>query len=313
MNRGRLATIGTCLLAAATALAAQDAATALARGKVEADLGNHAAAAEAFASVLRSQEATPSQRWEALIRRGVAERESGNSVDAAASFEEAFRSYGRDPEALRFLVQALGGALPGEERWEAIWRQVTLDVDRRDPGHPVARIQWPGVEPVSGPGRGGLVTIDFRDGDLQDAFRLFADMSGMNVVVQPGTQGRLTYRCVDRPWDEALEQILAPNGFVARIQGNVVWIGRPEDLGERRPFAGKAISVKFQDESLAAALQEIASNGAATVDLAPGVVGRVTLELHEVPWDQAFDLLAHANGLTWTRSGDVLRVVPRKR
>jgi len=43
-----------------------------------------------------------------------------------------------------------------------------------------------------------------------------------------------------------------------------------------------------------------------------GVGGRVTLKLVEVPWDQAFDLLTCANGLTWTWTGDVIHVEVRK-
>jgi type II secretory pathway component HofQ len=42
-------------------------------------------------------------------------------------------------------------------------------------------------------------------------------------------------------------------------------------------------------------------------------MGRVFFELDEVPWDQAFDLLVRLNGLTWTRTGDVIRVEPARR
>ena len=33
------------------------------------------------------------------------------------------------------------------------------------------------------------ISLDFKDGNLQDIFRLFADISGLNVVVNPGVQG----------------------------------------------------------------------------------------------------------------------------
>src|SRR6185503_13277487 len=33
---------------------------------------------------------------------------------------------------------------------------------------------------------GHPISLDFKDGDLQDIFRLFADISGLNVVVNPG-------------------------------------------------------------------------------------------------------------------------------
>jgi type II secretory pathway component HofQ len=34
----------------------------------------------------------------------------------------------------------------------------------------------------------------------------------------------------------------------------------------------------------------------------------VTLKLNDVPWDQAFDLLARVNGLRWKRQGNVMAV-----
>jgi hypothetical protein len=41
-------------------------------------------------------------------------------------------------------------------------------------------------------------------------------------------------------------------------------------------------------------------------------MGRVTLMLQDVRWDQAFDALVWANGLTWTRTGDTIQVAVRR-
>jgi hypothetical protein len=297
----------------AASLGGEDPASAIARGKLEADLGHPAVAAEAFASVARATQATAAQRWEALVRLAVARRDAGEAKASAAAFEEAYRGYGKDPDALRFLILAAGGAVPGQERWEEMWRQVTLDVDRRDPERPRVRVRWPGVAAGLCPCNGSPVDLDFKDGDYSDIFRLFADLSGLNVVVQPLTQGHVTYRVAHRPWDEALEQLLAPNGLVARLEGNVLWIGRPEEAGERRSFTGRATSFEYVDKDLVDALQEIAANGGVRLDVPPAVQGRVTFKLDAVPWDQALDLLLRANGLTWTRTADVIHVRVRQR
>jgi hypothetical protein len=301
------------VLLAVSAARAEEPAQALARGKLEADLGHHGVAAEAFASVSSSPQATAPQRWEAQVRFAVARRDGGDAKGSVDAFEEAFRSYGKDPDALRFLILAAGGAIPGKQRWEEVWRRVALDVDRRDADRPLVRIRWPGVPYGLCPCKGTAVSLDFKDGDFQQIFRLFADISGLNVVVQPGTQGQVTYRGNNRPWDEVLEQLLAANGLVARIQGNVLWIGRPDEAGERRSFAGRPIRIEFVDKGLVEALEEIASNGHASVEVPPNVAGRVTLKLDDVPWDQAFDLLANVNGLTWARTADVIHVAVRRR
>jgi type II secretory pathway component HofQ len=157
------------------------------------------------------------------------------------------------------------------------------------------------------------VTLHFQDGDLQDIFRAFADISGLNVVVHPGTQGLVTYHGRDVPWDEVLDRLLAPNGFVARVEGNVLEIGQPRKLGEKRSFSGAAISFDYRDKELVETLREVAAHAHASVEVPEGVMGRVFFKLDEVPWDQAFDLLVRLNGLTWTRTGDVIRVEPRRR
>ena len=106
---------------AAVAAGAEDPAQALARGKLEADLGHHAVAAEAFASVAQAPQATAPQRWEALVRLGVARRDAGDAKGAPTRSRRPSARYGKDPEALRFLLQAVGSALPGRERWEEVW------------------------------------------------------------------------------------------------------------------------------------------------------------------------------------------------
>jgi hypothetical protein len=298
---------------AAAAVSAEEPADALARGKLESDLGHPAVAAEAFTSVARSEQATVPQRWEALVRLGVARRDAGDAVGSVSAFEDAFRRYGKDPEALRFLLVALERAVPAQERWEQVYRQVTLDVDRRVPERPVVRVFWPGVPVGLCPCSGLPVDLDFKDGNLQDVFRLFADVSGLNVVVQPGVQGRVDYRANGVPWDEVLERMLAPYGYVAQLEGNVLWIGRPGEAGERRSFRGAPTSFEYADKDLVEVLREVAANGRASVEVAEGVAGHVTFKLAEVPWDQAFDLLVRVNGLTWSRTGEVIRVGFRER
>jgi type IV pilus assembly protein PilQ len=42
----------------------------------------------------------------------------------------------------------------------------------------------------------------------------------------------------------------------------------------------------------------------------PGVTGKVTLKLNEVPWDQALDLILKANNLGYTLENNVIRIAP---
>jgi type II secretory pathway component HofQ len=187
-------------------------------------------------------------------------------------------------------------------------------VDRRVPDRPLARVRWPGLPFGLCPCSGAPADVDFQDAHLWDVLRWIADTSRLNVVVHPGVRnGQVTYHAKKVPWDEALERVLAPNGLVARLDGNVVEIGPPRKFGARRAFKGAAISFDYEDKDLIETLREVAAHGHASVEVPEGVMGKVTLKLDGVPWDQAFDLLVRLNGLAWTRTGDVIRVEPPRR
>jgi type IV pilus secretin PilQ/predicted competence protein len=77
---------------------------------------------------------------------------------------------------------------------------------------------------------GAPISLDFKDGDLQDIFRLFADISGLNVVVNPGVSGKVTLKLNEVPWDQALDLILKTNGLGYTLEDNVIRIAKLSDL-----------------------------------------------------------------------------------
>jgi type IV pilus secretin PilQ/predicted competence protein len=99
---------------------------------------------------------------------------------------------------------------------------------------------------------GHPITFDFKDGDLQDIFRLFADISGLNVVVNPGISGKVTLKLTEVPWDQALDLILKINSLGYTIEDNVLRIARVSDLqreeSDRRKLAEeKALAGELTD------------------------------------------------------------------
>jgi len=77
---------------------------------------------------------------------------------------------------------------------------------------------------------GTPISLDFKDGDLQDIFRLFSDISGLNVVVNPGVSGKVTLKLNEVPWGRALELILKTNGLGCVLEENVIRIAHLSDL-----------------------------------------------------------------------------------
>jgi len=287
----------------------------MAEGKAETDLGRYDAAIRALNAIVDAPDASDELRAEALVRLGAARRSAGDLEGALQAFERASKAPGLASETKALLVQALGGALPGADRWADIWRRVSFTVDRSEPARPTLAVVWPDVTHANAY-RGKPLTLRRWQGDLQELFRLIADVSGLNVVVNPGVHGRAVIHMENQPWDRILDHVLSANGLAYQWEDNVLRIARPRQLWRPRHFSGRRIDLDWgtngrsPGRDLREGLAELAAVGGATVVIDPAVEGNVVLKLNQVRWDQAFDIVVRVNGLDWTRDGDSLKVFP---
>jgi type IV pilus assembly protein PilQ len=112
---------------------------------------------------------------------------------------------------------------------------------------------------------GTPITLDFKDGDLQDIFRLFADISGLNVVVNPGVSGKVTLKLTEVPWDQALDLILKTNGLGYTLEDNVIRIAKLTDLQKEEQDRRKLEEEKALAGALADYTKRISYAKAATI------------------------------------------------
>ncbi|HEV2176018.1 MAG TPA: type IV pilus secretin PilQ [Terriglobia bacterium] len=89
-----------------------------------------------------------------------------------------------------------------------------------------------GQQPVSaGPKyTGEPISVNLKDVDLKDFFRLIHEISGLNVVLDPQVHGTLTIVLDDVPWDQALDIVLKNNDLARELEGNVLRIATVETL-----------------------------------------------------------------------------------
>ena len=71
---------------------------------------------------------------------------------------------------------------------------------------------------------GEIISLDLKDYDIKDFFRLISEISGLNVVLDPNVTGMVTLKLTDVPWDQALDVVLRNNQLGAQLQGNVLRI-----------------------------------------------------------------------------------------
>ena len=71
---------------------------------------------------------------------------------------------------------------------------------------------------------GEPISVNLKNVDLQDFFRLIHEISGLNVVVDPNVKGTVTIVLDNVPWDQALDIVLRNNDLEKQLDGNVLRI-----------------------------------------------------------------------------------------
>jgi type IV pilus assembly protein PilQ len=90
--------------------------------------------------------------------------------------------------------------------------------------------QQAATPPPAGRYSGEPISVNLKDVDLRDFFRLIHEISGLNVVVDPAVKGSLTIVLDDVPWDQALDIVLKNNDLDKQLDGNVLRIATKETL-----------------------------------------------------------------------------------
>ncbi|MFO8046327.1 MAG: type IV pilus secretin PilQ [Halomonas sp.] len=85
---------------------------------------------------------------------------------------------------------------------------------------------------------------------------------------------------------------------------------RDRRVREQFPYTGERITLNFQDIEVRSVLAIIADFTGLNLVASDSVQGRVTLNLEDVPWDQALDLVLKSHGLASRQEGNVIVVAP---
>jgi type II secretory pathway component HofQ len=71
---------------------------------------------------------------------------------------------------------------------------------------------------------GQLVTIDAKEMDLGDFFRLMARTANVNVVLHPAVAGKVNLMVTDAPWEQVMDSVLKNYGLAKEVEGNILRI-----------------------------------------------------------------------------------------
>ena len=116
---------------------------------------------------------------------------------------------------------------------------------------------------------GKKITLDFKDADIGNILRLFAEVSDLNIIATEDVKGTVTVRLVDVPWDQALDVVLQAKNLGMERIGNVIRIAPIDRLRRERETKAKAIKATEELEPLLTELIPVSySKGA---ELAPKI------------------------------------------
>ncbi|WP_081785962.1 type IV pilus secretin PilQ, partial [Halomonas sp. BC04] len=212
---------------------------------------------------------------------------------------------------------------------------------------PVARQATPAPAPAPASGRPVIEDIDFRRGE-GGAGRLIVtfDRAGVDARVREEGRNRIVADIRDVELPASHDQVLDVSDFntplrritprVGRdgvtfdIEGSgefamlstqsgrqltieaqpVAQAERDQRVRQQFPYTGERITLNFQDIEVRSVLAVIADFTGLNLVASDSVTGRVTLNLQDVPWDQALDLVLKSHGLASRQEGNVIVVAP---
>jgi type IV pilus assembly protein PilQ len=166
---------------------------------------------------------------------------TADSTEPTARAQEAAAKFA-DKTAPELLPAKMNAAPSQSASGAGITPAVNLAAEQRSQS---------GQQPASvGPKyTGEPISVNLKDVDLKDFFRLIHEISGLNVVLDPNVHGTLTVVLDDVPWDQALDIVLKNNDLARELEGNVLRIATVETLkkeadGRREQVEAEAMAVE---------------------------------------------------------------------
>ncbi len=114
---------------------------------------------------------------------------------------------------------------------------------------------------------GERISLNLKDVDLKDFFRLIHQISGLNIVIDSNVTGTVTVALDNVPWDQALDVVLMNNGLDKTLEGNVLRVARLETLSAQAESRAKLVLAQAASAQLVTVVRYLNFASAADVNL----------------------------------------------
>ncbi|MDE3020541.1 MAG: type IV pilus secretin PilQ [Pseudomonadota bacterium] len=158
----------------------------------------------------------------------------------------------------------------------------------------------------------GNLIVDFLNTELPEKLQRQLDVTDFHTpvdTIKTFKSGRNTRMIISARglWEHSAIQ--SENHFILYIKPATPNLS---GLNQENHFHGKKISFNLQDVSVRDILQIIAGEAGLNIITSDNVTGNLTLNLKNVPWDQALNIILQTKGLAMRRDGNIIWVAPAK-
>src|SRR5215813_5699966 len=107
-----------------------------------------------------------------------------------------------------------------------------------------------------------LISLDFKDADINNILRILAEFSGLNIVSSDDVKGKVTVKLTNVPWQQALDSVVRAAKLAYVQEGNIIRVDRLENLTKEAEAGFKAeqreveITQRRKEAELRVAAQE---------------------------------------------------------
>ena len=110
---------------------------------------------------------------------------------------------------------------------------------------------------------GGPISLDLKDADVRDVFRLFGMITGLRYELPVGFEGRASVFVRDAPSDRVVDAVADAAGLRPRTAGDRVVL---EEKAPRRPVPAARVAGRYPREPAKVGVEDLQPLGAALVD-----------------------------------------------
>jgi len=160
--------------------------------------------------------------------------------------------------------------------------------------------------------QGNRLLIQFNDTNVPEKLQNILDVASYGTPVsdikvsQTGQQAELLMNIKDEYSYNAYQ---IDKSYIIKVQPQT-----PAALMAKanavKSYQGKRISLNFQDIKVRAVLQLLAEFTGINIVASDAVQGSMTLQLNNIPWDQALDIILQTRGLDKRHVGNVILIAP---